>query len=254
MNRCLGFSMVVHRAIRAWSPLLLIVFLASPAVHAADARPDAAALLARAKEVTGGAAWDALRTQHSVVALTAGGRQGQAERWASLLTGRSRMRVDLSGRSAWMGYDGIVAWAQQGVDRAEIESDPVTVRLAANAAYRDRLAFWYPERQAGKIVYGAPATVGGTAYDVLQITPEGGREYEVWINSATHRIERLREPEYNQIRTETYSDFRQVRGVWVPYHVDVSRGDPKYDETITVTTLDYNVSLDGIEFTPPGAR
>jgi len=237
--------------------LVVLVWLLPTWGYAADtqpARPDPAALLAQAKQATGGAAWDALRTQHSVVRITAGGRPGRAERWASLVTGRSRMHLEVAGSSAWMGYDGINVWSQQGTEKALIETDPVTLRLAANAAYRDRLAFWYPERQAAKIQYGAPTTADGIAYDVIEITPEGGRAYEVWINVTTHRIERLREPEYDQIRMETYSDFRDVQGVKVPFHIQVSRGDPKYDETLVIEATDYNVSLDGIEFTPPVVR
>lgn len=42
-----------------------------------------------------------------------------------------------------------------------------------------------------------------------------------------------------------------MQGVQVPYTVQVSRGDPKFDESYTVQTLEYNVPLNGIEFTLP---
>ncbi|MEO5700190.1 MAG: hypothetical protein ABIS17_04860 [Casimicrobiaceae bacterium] len=212
----------------------------------------AASLLARAKEATGGKAWDHFGSQHSLVKLEAGTRAGTAERWASLLTGRSRMRLEVDGTIALIGFDGFVAWSQQGGRVAAVEVDPITARLAANGAYRDRLAFWFPERQAAKTELAGSRTADGNAYTVVAITPEGGERYEAWVNDATHRIERLREPEYNGSRTEIYGDFREVQGVQVPFEVRVVRDDPVFNERYKVERLEYNVPLDGIDFAVPG--
>ncbi len=56
----------------------------APREAPADATaPDPLAILAEAKVATGGAAWDALRSQHSKVSIVSGSDKGSAERWAS---------------------------------------------------------------------------------------------------------------------------------------------------------------------------
>jgi hypothetical protein len=222
-----------------------------PAANGALVAPAPAALLAAAKDATGGRAWDGLRTQHSRVRIDAGNREATAERWASVLTGRSRMRLDMDGTVAVTAFDGFVPWSQQGNGPVSIDADPLSVALAINAAYRDRLAFWFPERQGARMEYAGRETADGKAYDVVAITPEGGRRYELWIDAGTHRIERLREPEYSGVRTEIYSDFRDVQGVKVPFAVQVTREDARFNEHYVVELLEYNVSLDAIEFSPP---
>ena len=52
--------------------------------------PDPTAILAAAKAASGGAAWDALTTQHSKVNIHTAGLMGTAERWSEFATGRSR--------------------------------------------------------------------------------------------------------------------------------------------------------------------
>lgn len=245
----------VLRSLRglAWPLVAWWVSSLAPAAMAADAPPAPTALLAAAKEATGGSAWDALRTQHTRVHINAGAREATAERWASLLTGRSRMQLDISGRVAVTAFDGFVPWSKEGDGRVSLDADPQTVALAINAAYRDRLAFWFPERQGARIEYAGRETADRATYDVIAITPDGGRRYEVWIDTATHRIERLREAEYSGVRTEVYGDFRDVQGVKVPFAVHVTREDPRYNERYAVELLEYNVPLDGIEFSPQRA-
>ena len=129
-----------------------------------------------------------------------------------------------------MGYDGKTVWTQDGLDAPKIETAAAALELAANAAYRDRLAFWYPDRGRARIEYKERAEADGRKYDVVAITPEGGRTFEFWIDVDTKLIERLVEREAEATRTEIYSDRREVQGVRIPFHVRSRRGDPKLDE------------------------
>ena len=225
--------------------------LLAPPARAQGGRPDPAVILAEVKAATGGKAWDALVSQHSRVTMKLGGMTGSAERWASLTTGRSLLRYELGPARGAQGFDGFVAWSQDTSGQPRVEGDDNARELAANAAYRDRMAFWFPERQPAKIEYARRDAADGAEFEVLRITPEGGRMYEVWVNLLTRRIERLVENEGAQARTEIYSDFRTVQGVSIPYKVRTTRGDPRYDEEFTVAAIDYNASLDGIEFGVP---
>ena len=110
------------------------------------------------------------------------------------------------------GFDGKVAWSQDASGQSQVETADAARELAVNAAYRDRLAFWYPERAPARIAYKERANADGADFDVIRITPEGGRPFELWINTQTKLIERLVEREAQETRTETYMDLRDRRG------------------------------------------
>jgi hypothetical protein len=212
--------------------------------------PDAVALLAAAKAASGGAAWDTLRTQRSEVKLSAAGLTGDVERWSDIETGRSLLRYRIGPIAGAAGFDGKQAWTQEEGDEAKVETAPAAIELAVNAAYRDRLAFWFPDRAKAKVDYKDRADADGRKYEVVTIVPDGGRPFEFWIDAETKLIERLVEREADLTRTEVYSDRREVQGVRIPFKVHTSRGDPRLDEVVEVRKLAFNEPLTNVAFTP----
>ncbi len=223
------------------------------AQNAATPRPDPIAILNAAKAASGGAAWNALRTQHSNVSISTAGVKGTAERWSDIYSGRSLIKYSVGPVSGAAGYDGKVAWSQDAAGQSRTESAAVARELAVNAAYRDKLAFWFPDRAPAQISFMDRVVDDGAAFDVIRVLPEGGRPFQFWINADTHLIERLVEREAQDTRTEYFMDLRDVEGVKVPFRVRATRGDPRYDEVITVDKLDYNWALSGVNFVQPGA-
>ena len=221
------------------------------AQNASSARPDPNAILAAAKAASGGAAWDTLRTQHSNVSISTAGVRGTAERWSDIYAGRSLIKYSIGPVSGTAGYDGKIAWSQDGSGQSRIETADAARELAVNAAYRDKLAFWFPDRAPAQISFVDRVMDEGAQFDVIGIVPEGGRPFQFWINTDTHLIERLVEREAQETRTEFFMDLRNVEGVKVPYRVRATRGDPRQDEVITVDKLDYNWPLTGIAFAQP---
>jgi hypothetical protein len=221
------------------------------AQNAATARPDPVKILAAAKAASGGAAWDALRTQHSKTTVSAAGISGTAERWSDISNGRSLIKYNIGPVSGAAGFDGKVAWSQDGSGQSRAETSDVARELAVNAAYRDKLAFWFPERGAAQITFLDRVTDEGATFDVIRIVPEGGRAFQFWINTETHLIERLVEREADETRTEFLMDLRQVEGVKIPYRVRASRSDTRRDEVITIDKIDYNWPLAGVAFSQP---
>ena len=217
----------------------------------AAAAPDPAAVLAAAKVASGGAAWDALKTQHSLVKLRAAGAEGTVERWSDIATGQSMLQFSIGALAGAAGWDGKSAWTQEGTDAPKVDTSPAGIELAVNAAYRDRLAFWFPERARAKMAWKERAEDEGRKYDVVTITPEGGRPFDFWVDAETKLIARLVERETDVTRTETYSDRREVQGVRIPFHVRSRRGDPKFDEVVVVQRLAFNEPLTGVVFGPP---
>ncbi|MEP7329831.1 MAG: PDZ domain-containing protein [Betaproteobacteria bacterium] len=213
--------------------------------------PDPRVILQQAKDASGGKAWDALRSQHSAVTMQTAGLTGAAERWSDITSGQSRLTYSIGPVKGVVGFDGKVAWTQDETGASHAETVGVARELAINAAYRDRLAFWYPDRGAALISYKERANVDGADFDVIRITPEGGRPFELWINVETRLIERLVEREAQAMRTEIYMDLREVQGVKVPYRVRATREDPRQDELVVVEAMQFNRPLTGISFAQP---
>ncbi len=237
-----------------WCSVVVALFplAAGAALAQSSARaPDPAALLAAAKAASGGNAWDALKTQRSQVSLRAANLEGTVERWSDMATGQSVLQFTIGPLTGSAGFDGKATWTQEGTDAAKVETSGAAFELAVNAAYRDRLAFWYPDRARAKIAYKERAEDDGRKFDVVAITPEGGRPFEFWINAETKVIERLVEREADVTRTELYSDRRDVQGVKIPFHVRTRRGDPKFDELVDVLKMTFNEPLAGVAFGPP---
>ena len=130
-------------------------------------KPDPVALLAGAKAASGGAAWDALRTQHSEVRLTVAGMTGNVERWNDVTSGQSVLRFSIGPLAGASGFDGKAVWTQDGTEPPKIETDAAALELAANAAYRDKLAFWYPDRGRARIEFKERKESEGRKYDVV---------------------------------------------------------------------------------------
>ena len=122
--------------------------------------PTAASILARFKAATGGAAWDSLRTEHSVVsAVTTSGLTGTSEEWDDLLTGRTEARLMLGPVKQTSGYDGKRAWEQDDTNAAHPIDSVEGRQAASDEAYLTSLAFWYPEAAYGYVIsYVGPAT------------------------------------------------------------------------------------------------
>jgi hypothetical protein len=185
------------------------------------------------------------------VTIQAGGFSGNAERWSDMKTGRSLIRFAVGPVSGASGFDGTVAWSQDETGKSQVEADATSRELAINASYRDRLGFWYPERAPATIAYKERTEADGATFEVIRITPEGGRPFELWINAETKLIERLVEREDKTTRTEMYMDLRTVQGVQIPFRVHASRGDPRFDETVVVESMDFNASVAGVSFGQP---
>ena len=233
----------------------LCCLVAAAASHAAPAGPDQdpQMILARYKASTGGSAWDRLATRHVVGKLAAGGLSGIAEQWDDLRTGRSYGKYKLGPLSGAQGYDGKTLWTQDESGQSRPETTQDSVEASRSAAYRASFSFWYPDRLPGKVEYLRRESINDHEYDVLRMLPQGGRSFDVWVNRETNLIDRLSEREATETRIETYADYREVGGVRVPFAFRFSHGDPKYDQTLTIDTVDFNVALDDARFAQPSA-
>lgn len=223
------------------------------AAIAAEANPanDPAVLLAMMKAATGGNNWDALKSRHTVWRMSAAGLSGTAEQWDDLTTGRNYGNYKLGVISGGQGYDGTTFWTQDESGQSRTESSRDAVEASVGAAYRTSMSIWFPKRHAGSVEYLRDESLGDDRYYVLHIVPEGGRPYDIWVNRKTNLVEQLAEREASATRVESYSDYREVGNVRVPFAVLISRGDARYDQLFALDRIEFDTPLDNAAFAQP---
>ncbi|HYL06735.1 MAG TPA: aspartyl protease family protein [Thermoanaerobaculia bacterium] len=211
----------------------------------------AAALLARAKEVSGGKAWDAIASRRVRAKIHAGGLDGTAESIEDVHTGRHALHYSLGPISGAQGFDGKVAWTQDTSGQARAEQSEDARQAAANEAYRTALGFWYPQRWQADVESLGRREEGGRGFDVLRITPHGGRPFELWIDAASGLFDRVVEAGAIETRTSFLADFREVDGVKVPFVTRSTNGDARYDQLVTAESIGFNQPIAAAAFALP---
>jgi hypothetical protein len=225
----------------------LCFVLASTAANADRAQE----VLARAKTAAGGAAIDAIRTTQSKVTLVTGGIKGTASSLEDNVTGRFVDHYELGPTRGANGFEGEQAWSQDSSGQVRID-DAVEARLiAANEAYRRTFSYW-THRRPGRIEYVGEHREGEQSFEIVRITPEGGRPFDLWIDGTTHRIARQVEQAATRTGTIYFDDYRDVAGVSVAHSLRVSLGDPKYDTVIALESIEFNLAVQAAQFALPG--
>ncbi len=200
------------------------------------------AVLQRFKSVTGGAAWDTLRTLHTKYEINAGGLSGTSDEWDDCLDGRT-VSVNVTGGSLGeSGFDGKQAWHKDDSDPAHPDDGEAEQRDAISNAYDTSNSYWYPGRYAGKLTsLGQTANAQGV-FDVVRVEPDGGTSYQMWLDHATGLLAKTIQQTAMESSTSIYSDYRAVSGaaILVPFKVVESDGNARYDTVEKIKSVTAN--------------
>jgi hypothetical protein len=219
---------------------------------AAEVQQDPVKIMAAVKAATGGAAWDQIHSLHTRAKVQSHDRSGNYETWEDVLTGRSEKEQALPPHTSAGGRDGISTWIKSETGVAYILRDPDTVLGAANDLYLTARAYWYPDRQAGSMQSLGTKTESGRVFDLVSITPAGGRPVVIWVDHQTHLIDRTVEQEAEQVDVIQYEDYRQVSGVRLPFRILHGEVD-KPSQIDTIDTIEINPEIPDRRFSLPDA-
>lgn len=233
------------RALFRWSLLLLLAYGA--VVLAANPADD---VLKKARAAAGGKAIDAIRTTHANLTLSTGGLTGTASSVEDNLAGHFVDRFELGPVTGANGFDGTASWSQDASGQVRVDDAEEAKRVAVNESYR-RTYSMFTGRRPAKVEYSGETYDGPTRYDVVRVTPEGGRPFDLWIDAKTHLITRAVEKTGTRLSTIYYSDFRVVQGVKLAHNMRINLGDPKYDTVLTITSITFNEAVEQAQFALP---
>jgi hypothetical protein len=231
--------------------LFLSLWLAAmPAVaplHAAaqvPAQTNVAAILEAMRQASGGDAWKEVHALHMAMNVRSGGQDVRADRWEDVVTGRYMDHYVRSSVTTQDGFDGVVSWRQGRSGIAYTLGDVDAGLVAADEAFRVARGWWFPDRYPATIGLVGVRKESGRVFDVLQVTPEGGRMFEAWIDQATHLLARTDEQQAEDRVVTLYSDYRRIQGMVLPFTIALSDGtDDPPDEVATVQSIEVNPDI-----------
>jgi hypothetical protein len=220
-------------------------------IATAPARADPLAdLVDRYVAWRGGPAFEHLSTVHVRAKLESAGLSGVAESWVAR-DGRQRGVVDLgvvrqtqviSPASSW---DTTPSGQIQDVSDADLKSARRDTALEFADALRGR--------DGAHPVLAANETLNGRLWAVVRITFGDEDVYDVFLDPKTGEIGGERRTENRRVRTETFSDWRVVDGVRMPFLIADKTDVPGGDSTALVTEVELNQTFDDKLFARPGA-
>ncbi len=212
-------------------------------------------LLHAAYMASGGKAWDQIRSLQYTADRKGGGEAGTTEHWEDVRTGRFIVHTRIPPRDYIQAFDGVSPWTRGQSGIAYRFGDLDSRLNAADEAFRVARAIWYRDRLAGTVAQLRTINEEGRIFDRLEITPEGGRPFTLWLDRHTHLADRIIEQQAEQTVMTRFSDYRRVEGVMLPF--SIRRGDadaPKAagDDAIeTVTHVAVNADMPDTLFDLP---
>jgi hypothetical protein len=212
------------------------------------------------KAATGGAQWDRIRTWHEKGTFQAGDLKGTHEAWLDFQ--RLRSFSDDRGASAVLGtirdangWNGKIAWSADQSGDVYIADSEEARSGAMGTAYVAAFAYLFPNRRHAAIESKAPQTIDGQQFDIVLVSPRDTDPFELWIDRASYRVQRVVQIAGVDKITSLFSDFREVAGVTVPFKMVQSGAKAAGPaQSWQLASVDINIAEPTDVFDPPPAK
>ncbi len=195
------------------------------AAAATAAAQDLPAELRRLAAVTGGARWNEVEAIRSSGSLSLGGLEGDFDQIDDKRGGRFRNDYRLGPMSGADGHDGERPWRKDPGGEVVLSDADEALRRARTAAWMTHNGPHSPDG-----VRYAPAETrkhDGRTYTFIEAQPDGGLPIALWLDPQTGLLARTTMRDGQDTVTTTYSDYREVDGVKLPFRVQIDRDDPR---------------------------
>lgn len=113
------------------------------------------------------------------------------------------------------GFDGHHVWLKEPSGTVTEQGGGDMIALAVNESYRDRNAWWAPDFGGAAIVVRGTRQDQGRSFDVVDVTPKGGKTFTAWFDAKTHLLDRIVEVQQSLTITTFYSGYAPVDGAMI---------------------------------------
>ncbi|MFN7941059.1 MAG: aspartyl protease family protein [Thermoanaerobaculia bacterium] len=243
--------MSARRFALAAVPLLVLHVLATPtsAAGAPSPLPPAEEVLRHWADALGGRErLAAVRSVHLVSRLEMAQLPGSYESWDTA-RGEHRDVVEIPGLFRQENvFDGARGWVRDPSGKVH-ELAGADLADQVTTAYLATWSWLLSGRLAGEAV--TVAEDDAHAAYVVTFRPKGGTPVAITLDRTTWLPRRQDQREADHTVTQTFDDWREVRGVKFPWRTRQSTGDPKYDFLFTVDRIELDGEIGARAFAVP---
>ena len=166
--------------------------------------------------------------------LSVAGLSGRVETIQDVRSGHWLTRMDLGPFRQASGFDG-AAWNADLSGVVNLDDDPGAAQAALDAAYRGRRGFM-------GAAYSSLATTTQAAdarFDIMIVNPPSGRPAEIHVDRHTGLLKQWIEQGDGKRSQISYSDYRLVEGVWLPFEIRVGAKDTGSEQLTRVDRYEF---------------
>lgn len=229
-------------------------------------RDSAGHVLEEARQAAGGDAWNRIGEIVTEGKLQASWNSGRLRYVENITTGRNVLHYEFaSGFEETQGTDLHGSWQQDANGYISISHDPLSERTAVDDRYLARRAYWQPQFGGAAVALLPSNSAGQSSYHLVEVKPQGGRGFILWINRHSRLIERV-EHHGGHPHTEFWSDYREVRlpspepgFIRLPFKISIQPGAEQFVYTIRQVleksrSADFVIPFQHDYQLPPGGR
>lgn len=161
-------------------------------------------------------------------------------------------RQDVGPTTNGSGFDGKTAWMRDLSGAITPQAGGDIRQLAVNEAYRDGNLWWRNDRGGARIEVLPSQAKGDRQFDVLRVSPVGGKPFEAWFDAKTHDLARTVENQGAQTIATDFADYRSIAGVRVAGKQVIDDGTgAQYGQTMTIKSVAFGEALPASAYSPP---
>jgi hypothetical protein len=206
-------------------PVAAAVIVLSCTKQPPNAIQEGARLMAQLKAASGGAALDAPAGFHETGTFVRDGVSGKYETWGDLRALRSTAVHTIDKSTFTSGFDGQRAWSVGPDGVVRMDTSPEGVAGARLGTYITIFAFFYPDRFPARFEYRGRKEADGAAYDVVTAAPADTPPVDLWLETRTHRLQRITGAVGTATFTAVVKRYQIVDGAWVPFSLTQTEGE-----------------------------
>jgi hypothetical protein len=219
----------------------LVLLMLAVLPHIAGANPPSGwQILQDSKLASGGSAWDSVTSLKTTGTLRLGGMSGGFVSYQDLVRAKFRNDFAVGPITQSSGFDGKIGWTLDSNGNIAPHDSPSERRSDRTQAYLAARDYWFPRRWPASAVSAGTAVRGGVRYERVTVTPKGGVAFQMWIDATTRRISRIIVGGRFNKEVTSYSDYRDLHGLSLPFHISLGARPADHGQTIIVSQVVVN--------------
>ena len=218
-----------------------------------DPPPSVHAILEAARRASGPAPWRQGTVLLAEGQIEASGLKGSWSRIEDLGTGRWVSATRLGVSDSEEGQDQVSPWRQGPSGTTHRLNSTFSHAVMVTDAWLTQRGWLHANALGALVVAKGRRPDAERTFDVVDATPKGGQQVEMWFDSRTHRLARTVRQMPISTQTVELGDYRETGGRWLPHRIESRESGSSNVTRITVAQWTTRPHVDDARFAPPPA-